>query len=244
MEKKLYEERKEADRRDEIASVVSGADDGTVTNSDNSILPSLNATDLGFAKQKKYSWHPALKVGMLAKGTRVKVQFFGTGQTGIVDAKNWVTYSVKTESRIKSQELMKDVAFRNGLIELHNLHQKLMVDPTSVSAPGISFVPEVGARKFRNLDKERLQKEDDENTRLLGKQMVFDNSRLKWYCRDCDWAGKFEHKAKSHARFCGQRRVVKKRKSKNKFECGNIDCHIALSSYKELAKHYRYVYAH
>ena len=114
LEKKLYKERKKTDRKEETASAVSGADDGTVTNSDNSILPSLNATDLGFAKQKKYSWHPALKVGMLAKGTRVKVQFFGTGQTGIVDAKNWVTYSVKTESRIKSKELMKDVAFRNG----------------------------------------------------------------------------------------------------------------------------------
>ena len=178
LEKKLYKERKETDRREETASAVSGADDGTVTNSDNSILPSLNATDLGFAKQKKYSWHPALKVGMLAKGTRVKVQFFGTGQTGIVDSKNWVTYSVKTESRIKSKELMKDVAFRNGLIELHNLHQKLMVDPTSVSAPGITFVPEVGARKFRNLDKERLQKEDDENTQLLENQMVFVNDSL------------------------------------------------------------------
>ena len=38
--------------------------------------------NLGFAKQSKYPWHPALKKGLLAKGSRVSVQFFGTGQSG------------------------------------------------------------------------------------------------------------------------------------------------------------------
>ena len=138
--------------------------------------------------------------------------------------------------------MMKSVAFRNGLIELHNLRQKLLIDPDNVTAPGITFVPEVGSRRFKNLDKERLQKEDDENTRLLEKKMMFDSTSQKWRCRDCNWSGKFKHQAKCHTRICGQRKIVKNRTSKNKFECSNINCKISFSSHKELTKHYRYVF--
>lgn len=41
--------------------------------------------DLGFAKQNKFQWHPALRTGTLANGTRVRVTFFGTGQSGTVN---------------------------------------------------------------------------------------------------------------------------------------------------------------
>ena len=51
--------------------------------------------DLGFAKQKGYSFHPALKTGELARGTRIKVTYFGTGQTGTVDRAKWLKFSLQ-----------------------------------------------------------------------------------------------------------------------------------------------------
>ena len=42
----------------------------------------IHPDSLGFGRQKKYSWHPALKLGEFAEGTRIRVQFFGTGQLG------------------------------------------------------------------------------------------------------------------------------------------------------------------
>ena len=49
----------------------------------------IKLIDLGFAQQRGFSWHPALKVGLLARGTHVKVTFFGTGQSGTVDNSKW-----------------------------------------------------------------------------------------------------------------------------------------------------------
>ena len=116
--------------------------------------PAIQLQDLGFAKQKKYPWHPALKTGELGRGTRVKVQFFGTGQTGTVDKSKWIAHSEQVESRIKSPSLMKAVAFKRGLEQLRSLRAKLENNKEyNVTASGIEFVPEVGVRKFRNLKK-------------------------------------------------------------------------------------------
>ena len=46
---------------------------------------SVTLNDLGFAQQKRFPWHPAMKTGTLAKGTRIKVTMFGTGETVTVD---------------------------------------------------------------------------------------------------------------------------------------------------------------
>ena len=241
-EKKVYEQDKADGNND---SAVSVADEVIVTSSSNcgegssTDETALSLDDIGFAKQKKYPWHPAFKVGVMSRGTRVKVQFFGTGQTSIVDAQNWICYSAQAESRIKSQELMKSVAFRNGLAELHTLRQRLMIDSASVTAPGIDFVPEVRARKFRKIDKDRLQKEEEENSRIFEQKMWYDKESNLWLCRDCDWQANVKHRAKCHARECGMRKVAKKRTHAKKFECSNANCDASFSLHKDLAKHYR-----
>ena len=48
----------------------------TTPNRETAIL----ASDLGFAKQRFYPWHPALKTGVMARGSRINVTYFGTAQ--------------------------------------------------------------------------------------------------------------------------------------------------------------------
>ena len=241
-EKKLYEQRKAACK--EVASVNNEEVNVASTSGNNSDVSDkeqsiLSLDDIGFAKQKKYSWHPAYKVGSMARGTRMKVQFFGTGQTSIVDSQNWVSYSVQAESRIKSKELMKSVAFRNGLTEMHSLRQKLMVDSANVTGSGIEFVPEVSARKFRRLDKVRLQREEEENSRILEQKMFYDQSSNMWQCKDCEWHDNVQHRAKCHARDCGKRKVTRQRNYSKKFECSSTNCEASFNLQKDLAIHYR-----
>ena len=81
-----------------------------------------------------------MKTGMLARGTRIEITYFGTGQSGIVDSSNWATYSQQTEDRIKNQSLMKNVAFKNGLQQLKTFRDKLLnAGGSSLPAPSIEI---------------------------------------------------------------------------------------------------------
>ena len=63
-----------------------GGGDGATETCEDDILPG----DLGFAKQRFHTWYPALRTGTLSRGTRVKVTYFGTAETGTVDRKQWL----------------------------------------------------------------------------------------------------------------------------------------------------------
>ena len=150
-------------------------------------------------------------------------------------------FSPQVEARLKTQERMKSTAFRNGLDELKNLVLKLQENNgEAVTLSGIQFVPEVGARRLKNLDKDTLQIEEEENWRQLEKKMYQDKTSRLWKCKDCHWTGKFKRLAKVHARDCGHRRITSKRKrNPKKFECSKKDCVAKFSQLKELKKHYR-----
>ena len=197
--------------------------------------------DLGFAKQKKFPWHPAMKTGELARGTRVEVTYFGTGQSGIVDSSNWVVYTQQTEERIKNQSLMKNIAFKNGLEQLKSLREKLLnADGSPVTAPAIEISATCESRRLRALDKDRLQKEDEENVQLLRKKMR-QLSDMSWLCVDCGQKEKYTHKAKAHARLCGQRKKLsKKRPAADGYECSKAGCNFTSSTRSMLHSHYRY----
>ena len=64
-------------------------------------------------------------MGVFANGSRMKVTFFGTGQTGIVDKAKWVSYSMQVENRIKTAALMKNPAFKFGLSQMKELINKI-----------------------------------------------------------------------------------------------------------------------
>ena len=208
------------------------------SSSDNCSMVKLE--DLGFAKQKQFPWHPAMKTGETAGGTRVMVTFLGTGQTGVVNKSSWRQYSEQVEDRIKSSSRMKNVSFKTGIIQLKALRSKLLKsDCSSIQAPSIDYSARSGGRQFMRLDKDRLQKEDDENSRLLAKKMV-QSADLTWTCVACDWTSIFTHKAKDHARKCGQRKKVnKKRQSDKPLECSRNGCSFTSSSRSNLQDHYR-----
>ena len=201
----------------------------------------INISDVGFAKQKSHDWHPALKIGVMANGSRIRVQFFGTGQVGTVNDSHWLEYSDAGEARLKTRQRMKIAAFRNGLIEMKNLLSKLQNKESSVASSGISFVPEVETRRLRSLDTDALQKEEEENRRLLEKKMYLDDLSQKWKCRDCNWTDKYKHRAKKHARVCGQRQKIRTRKQhhQKQFECSKMDCNASFKGRNELKHHYR-----
>ena len=50
-------------------------DMGSSSRDNESTHHTIQMVDLGFARQKQFAWHPALKIGYLANGTRVKIQF-------------------------------------------------------------------------------------------------------------------------------------------------------------------------
>ena len=202
----------------------------------------IKLENLGFAMQNKFSWHPALKTGVFARGTRVKVTFFGTGQSATVDKNKWTAFSSRSEARIATPELMKTLSFKNGLEQLKTLHGKIMNShdhPVTIS--GIGFTPKMSQRSFRALNKDHLQLEEEENTRQMEKKMRQDALTGYWRCRDCTWRGKYSHKAKAHARDCGQRKRTSRGKTETrKFDCSHADCNMSFVLKKQLLDHYRY----
>ena len=149
-------------------------------------------------------------------------------------------YSEQAESRIKTSLLMKSPAFKRGLEQIKKLRERILSSVVGITASGIDFAPETGGRSLKSLDKDHLQKEEEENLYLLEKLMRKDTITGLWSCKDCNWTGRATHKAKSHARCCGQRKknVVKKNTGK-KFLCSFNDCGMAFHLKKYLKSHYR-----
>ena len=200
----------------------------------------IRLEDLGFAKQTKYSWHPALKTGVLARGTRVKVTFFGTGQTGTVNKSKWTSFSAQAEFRFSTPELRKTASYRVGLQQMKALREKILSDQDAPTSSGIGFTPQMGGRRFRSLNKDHLQVEEEENIRQMAKKMSQEEDSQYWKCRDCPWRGKYSHKAKSHARDCGQRKKANKKKvNEKKFECSHGNCTLSFALRRQLLQHYR-----
>ena len=202
----------------------------------------IKLDDLGFAKQPQYSYHPALKTGVFARGTRVKVTFLGTGESATVDKSNWIVYSKPSESRISTSQLKKTATFRCGLEQLHSLRSKVLSGVnTPLTSAGIGFLPQVEQRRLRALDKDHLQAEEEENLRLMKKKMNQEVGTKFWRCRDCPWRGKYSLRAKCHARECGQRKRTNTRKTKEKkFQCSNSSCDLSFALRSQLLHHYRY----
>ena len=201
---------------------------------------SIRLENLGFAKQGKYPWHPALRTGEIANGSRVRVTYFGSGETGIVNKSNWVVYSKQVEERVKTSAVMKNSSFKLGLNQMKVIIGKLIDHPDSqITSPAIEITPQNTKRQFRSLDKDRLQKEDEENLQLLAKKMSQD-STLMWFCKDCNWKSEYTHKAKAHARICGRRKMYNPKKcEKKKFQCSSMGCNLTFPSKSKLKKHYR-----
>ena len=201
------------------------------------------ASDLGFAKQRFYPWHPALKTGMLARGSRINVTYFGTAETGTVDKVKWVPYSEQSASRICSPHLLKKASFKKGLTQLKVMLEKIMSGGERVTkTSGVGFSEQPAGRKLVKLSKEGLQKDEEQNLRMMKEKLLEINEKqFKWGCRDCSWKGKYLHKAKMHARDCGTRRRENKRKPKvKKYECSGDGCTLAFPYLSQLQKHYRY----
>ena len=114
---------------------------------------------------------------------------------------------------------------------------------TPVTSSGIRFNSLMGSRRLRSLDKDHLQTEEEENNVQMQKKMFQVVGSRVWRCRDCDWSGPYRHKAKGHARTCGQRKRASKRKYKEKkYECSNGECGLAFALRSKLLNHYRYCY--
>lgn len=202
----------------------------------------IRISDLGFAKQRFYSWHPALKTGEIARGSRVTVTYFGTGETGTVDRKKWVPYTDQAVARICSPNLLRKTGFVKGLEQLRTTLSKIKsgITPPPMNS-GVGSLAQPVKRKLVKLSKDGLQKEEEQNMRLMKDKIVeLNDGKFKWGCRDCTWKGKYSHKAKSHARDCGARRRENPRKVKaNKFECSGDGCNLTFPYLDLLQKHYR-----
>ena len=199
----------------------------------------IKLADLGFAKQDGFDWHPALKTGAIARGTRVKVTFFGTGQVATVNKSSWLLYSDHAEAKIKTKKLFKSITFVTALEQMKSLKDKIL-QGSPVTTSGIGFEPQMAGRRFKSLNKDHLQSEEEENSRKMEKKMFQKEGSSLWNCRDCAWQGKFRHKAKAHARDCGQRKRINQKKSRGKeYECSNADCDQSFALKSQLSKHYR-----
>ena len=200
------------------------------------------ATDLGFAKQRGYSWHPALKTASNARGSRISVTYFGTAETGVVDQDKWLLFSPQAEAKILTPALLKKVAFRRGMDQLKNVYTKITnSDDKSVPKADIEFPVQPVGRKLVKLSKEGLQKDEEQNIQLMKEKIIeISDKKYKFECRDCQWRGKYAHKAKAHARDCGSRRRENKKKPKShKYMCSKVGCDLTFPYLDQLQKHYR-----
>ena len=201
------------------------------------------AENLGFAKQKKFSWHPALRTGGNARGSRIYVTYFGTAQTGIVDKSCWLPFSPEAEVRITTPKMIQDSSFRKGLDQLKNMLSKI---DNSANKPflndGVGYAPQPTGRKLVKMSKDGLQKDEEQNEKLMKEKIVeIKDGKMKFGCKDCSWQGQFRHKAKAHARDCGARRKENpSRKKVKKFDCSQCDLSFQLLS--NLKIHYRYIF--
>ena len=203
------------------------------------------ASDLGFAKQRFYPWHPALKTGMLARGSRLNVTYFGTAQTGTVDKSKWVPFSEQSMARICSPGLLKKASFKKGLDQLKVMLAKIKLGTEKVvKGSGVGFSEQPVGKRLVKFSKDGLQKDEEQNLRLMKEKILeIKEKKYKWGCRDCSWKGVFSHKAKAHARDCGSRRRENPRKPKiKKYECSGDGCTLAFYYLSKLQKHYRYFY--
>ena len=161
-----------------------------------------------------------------------------------MDCSKWIKYSSSVEERIATPRLKKDSAFRVGLQQLKALSIKIAEGQEGTASSVISFCAQSGDRRLRKLSKDGLQREEEENSKLM-KEKIFsrDQSPNKFGCRDCAWKGKFSHKARSHARNCGTRRRINIKKPKpNKYDCSGENCNLSFPYLFQLNKHYRYLF--
>ena len=249
--REVYEKQKnknESQDNDTVSEVtgepILGVDDPQEDDSEPSSQgeKSLTVDDLGFARRKNFPWQPAVKLGEIARGTRFRVKFFGTGMSGIVDQSKWTQFTEQAETRIKTASLMKSGAFQLGLTEMRRIKQKLIAEPgVPVYASHINFMPTAAGRSFRRLNKDHLQKEEEVNDHLFAQKMRRFGD-FCWRCKDCKWQGRYRTKARAHARDCGVvKRYHPKRNTEKKFQCSALNCKLLFSRRAELIKHYRYV---
>ena len=237
-EKEMKEFASETERRkcDEIDKLEENVND---TDAIEAGVDTIKLVDLGFAKEKGYPWHPAVQSGINIKTQRIVVTFLGTAQRVNISKGAWLCYSEETLAKVLKSKSIKASVFDIGLKELICIRNKLLKGD-AVSLSSVSLTPQLSSRRFRSLNKDRLQIEEEENIRLMEHKMYYVEETMFWMCIDCTWKGRAKHKAKAHARECGTRRKIKKRSCEKQFACSNGDCNSSFSSLKQLKEHYRY----
>ena len=132
-------------------------------------------------------------------------------------------------------------AYEKGLKQLEKLRNNILKAPSStVTQTGLTFTPQLSSRKFKSLNKDYLRIECEENNRQLEAKIVKDSVSEKWKCKYCSWKGNYKHKAKAHARSCGQRPKTHKKKAiEKKYSCSKDSCGLKYSSKTDLVNHYR-----
>ena len=156
-EMKAFTDQEETDLEDDggVTSTKDNSSSSENHGQESSAPEPIKLEQLGFAKQKGFNWHPALKNSVLARGTRVKVTFFGTGEAATVDKKDWVVFSEQSLARISSPKLTKTVPFQAALGQMKSLREKVLGD-MPVTSSGIGFTPLMGSRRLKSLDKDHL----------------------------------------------------------------------------------------
>ena len=129
----------------------------------------------------------------------------------------------------------------SGLQQLEKVKDNIYESPHgTLSMSGFNFTPQLSSRRLKALNKDHLQVEGEENDRQLEAKIVEDSTSGKFKCKDCSWTGKFKHKAKAHARTCGQRpKKAKKLRGDKKFACSKVGCGLTFSAKTKLIDHYR-----
>ena len=80
---------------------------------------------------------------------------------------------------------------------MKSLRNHLLSD-SPVTSSGIGFDPQIGGRRFRTLNKDHLQAEEEENTRKMEKKMFQNDESMLWFCRDCSWKNFRRHGKEMH----------------------------------------------
>ena len=126
-------------------------------------------------------------------GGKLKVTFFGTGKSALVDKSSWIPYTVKELSKVDTtRNKRRWGAFRAGLKELRVALES--------KKEGVDIRKPEAIKKSKAVG---LRKEQIENEKRFTETMIrIKYKKRQWKCTRCMFVTGLGYKARAHANIC------------------------------------------
>ena len=187
----------------------------------------------GFVKAQGLPTWPATLVS--ESGGRLRVTFFGTGKSGLVQKSDWVSYTPEALKKVDTaQNKRRWGAFRAGLKELRAALEGEKDDARNDT----NTTHKKKEEKKPKAKPTGLRKQQVENERMFKEIMKRIPGKRQWKCLRCNVYTGLRYKAKTHAVLCSSMMPARRKRGVKHtcFLCPSLTTFIGK---KQLRKHDR-----